>query len=259
MINQDDLGTSTDTRISHLVRPNLLYTDPRVTVGGAYTLTRGDENSSIATPYWSQQGDGFFRYALSPAIIPGVTGYYQFQEPDVGPHFSLGRGQATGTFSFGPDGTLDVGAGGDLFAQQGVSTQVRPSGFLAYTHRFSAFAVTARYQHGYLNNSLGVDGSGVTLTRSAGIFLTSGYFRNLTTTFGIRYDENQYEQTTTVAAAGTTDRTWAVDLLFRYLIVRSLFLTLGYSGTFRSSTQESAEFNENRVRLGLTYEYNPFW
>ena len=49
-----------------------------------------------------------------------------------------------------------------------------------------------------------------------------------------------------------------MDLAFRYLLARSLFLTLGYVGTFRFSTQESAEFNENRVRLGVTYEYNPF-
>ena len=149
-------------------------------------------------------------------------------------------------------------AGADVFTRQDDLTKVEPSFFLSYTHRFAAFAVTARYEHGYVNNALAIDDSGVTLTRSAGIFLTSAYFRNLTTTFGLRYDENEYQQTTSVARAGTTDRTWAVDLAFRYLLARSLFLTLGYVGTFRFSTQESAEFNENLVRLGVTYEYNPF-
>jgi len=35
VINQDEQGTVTDTRIAHIVRPNVVYTDTRVTVGGA--------------------------------------------------------------------------------------------------------------------------------------------------------------------------------------------------------------------------------
>jgi len=264
VINQEDQvtfnsqATFTDTRIAHIVRPSVVYADTRATVGGAYTLTRGDENSSLSIPYWSHQGDGYFRYALNPVITPGLAGGYQFQDPDVGRYFSLGRGRATLVFGVGRDGTLDLAAGADVFAQQGNLTTVRPSALASYTHRFSAFSVTGRYEQGYLNNSLSIDNSGVTFTRTAGVFLTTEYFRDLTTTFGLRYDENEYQQTTGTAIVGTRDWTWAVDLAFRYLLARSLFLTLGYTGFFRSSTEASAEFNENLVRLGLTYEYTRF-
>ena len=123
VINQQDHSTGTDTRIAHVVRPNVVYSDPRLTVGGAYTMTRGDENSSFAIPFWSHQGDGWFRYACTPTITPGVAGFYQFQEPDFGRHFSIGRGRATGAFGFGPDGTLEVAGGADLYTRQGDSDQ----------------------------------------------------------------------------------------------------------------------------------------
>ena len=45
---------------------------------------------------------------------------------------------------------------------------------------------------------------------------------------------------------------------FDYALARSLFLTLGYTGTIRDSTQSSADYYENRVRLGLRYEYTLF-
>ena len=258
IINQEDRGF-TDTRISYIVRPNVAYTDPRFNITGAYTLTRGDENSAISIPYWSNQVDGRFGYVFTPTITAGMMGYYQFQEPDVGRHFSLGRGRATGTFVIGPDGTLNLEAGADVFAFQGDSTEVKPSFLFAYTQRFLAFSVSARYEHGYVNRYTDVNNSGVTLTRSAGVFFTSSFFRDLTPTLGVRYEENDYQNTTLQGArAGTVVRTLAFDVLFRYLIVRSLFLNFGYSGTFRISTVQSEEYNENLFRVGLTYQYDLF-
>jgi Putative beta-barrel porin 2 len=259
IINQEDQGTITDTRITHIVRPNALYTDPRFSLGGGFEVTRGDENSSLSVPYWDYKGDGRFLYVVTPTISAGVTGFYQFHEPDVGRDSTLGRSRAIGTVAIGPDGNLQAEAGADVFAHQADDTKVRPSFLAAYTHRFVPFTVSARYEQGYKSDFEELDSGGVTFTRSAGIFLTSSYFRDLTGTFGIRYEENEFEQTTLFGApAGTTDRTWSFDLELRYMIVRSLFLITGYTGTIRNSTQESAEFYENRVHLGVTYQYDLF-
>jgi hypothetical protein len=258
ILNQEEQPTFTDTRISHIVRPNMLYTDPRFSLAGSFELTRGNENSSVETPFWRYQGDARYLHVLTQTASAGVTGYYQYQENDSGRHGTLGRGRAVGTFALGPDGTLLAEAGADTLTLQDASTEVRPSVLVDYTHRFFAFAVTVRYEQGYLNRTLDVSDEGVTFTRSAGIFVRSSYFRNLSTTVGLRYGENTFETAVPGIPVGTTDRTWSVDAEMRYSIMRSLFLTLGYNGTFRISTQETEEFNENRVRLGLTYEYNLF-
>jgi hypothetical protein len=258
ILSQEEQAASTDTRISHVVRPGMLYTDPRFSVAGSFELTRGNENSSVETPFWRYQGDARYLHVVTQTVSAGVTGYYQYQENDSGRYGTLGRGRAVGNFALGPNGTLLAEAGADTFSLQGGSLEVRPSVLVDYTHRFLAFAVTARYEQGYLNRALDIDDTGVSFTRTAGIFLRSSYFRNLTTTLGLRYEENTYETATLGIPVDTTDRTWSLDAELRYQLVRSLFLTLAYSGTFRLSTQETAEFNENRVRLGATYQYNLF-
>jgi hypothetical protein len=258
IVNQEDLGY-TDTRIAHIVRPSMLYTNPRFSVGGALGAIRGDENTSASIPYWRYEVDGRFQHVITPDVRAGLNGSYQFQEPDSGPRSQVGRGRANGSFGFGPAGTLEAEAGADVFARDGQSTEVSPSFSFRYTHRFAAFAVTARYEQGYRNRSEELDATGFTLTRSGGILFTSSFLRDLTGTFGVRYEENEFQETTVLGApSGTTDRTWSIDLDIRYMIVRSLFLTAGYTGTFRTSTQESAEFYENRVRLGLTFQYDLF-
>jgi len=257
-VDQQDVGGS-DTRISHTVRPSAAYTDARINLSGSAGVTRGDLDSSVSTPYWRYDGDGLFLYVFTPALRAGLTGFYQYQEPDSGLHFTMGRGRATGIFDLGPSGTLEVAAGADTFTREDDAAKVRPSFLFAYTYRFVAFAVTARVEQGLQNRAENVDNTGATFTRSAGIFLTSSFFRDLTMTLGGRYEENTFLGTTVQSpTAGTKDRTWAVDAELRYLLVRSLFLTLAYDGTFRTSTQEGSGFNENRVRMGATYQYSLF-
>jgi len=195
---------------------------------------------------------------VTPTISAGLSGHYEFQEPDFGRNFSIGRGRALGTFAIGRDGTLLAEAGADFFTRENDSTEVEPGILASYTHRFLAFAITAHYEQGYRNSSEDVDDNGVTYTRSAGIFLTSLLFRQLTATVGFRYEENDFQTLSVGVTPGTTDRTYSVDVGLRYLLVRSLFLAAGYTGTFRTSTDEGAEFNENRFHLGVTYEYNLF-
>ena len=102
-----------------------------------------------------------------------------------------------------------------------------------------------------------MDNTGVTASRSVALFLTSLAFRDLTATLGARWSENRFEQTTAAGGpAGTKDRTWDIDALLRYYILRPLSLTLGYTFTIRTSTSPTAEFLENRVRFGLTYQHN---
>ena len=259
-VHQTDVGFS-DTRVTHSVRPSVDYTDPRFGISGSYTVTRGDENSSIEIPYWLHRGETRFSYALTPVVSAVVTGSYEYEEPDAGAHFSDGRGLVGGTLTLGPDGSLTLLAGVSTFSTQDRGTKVRPSESLTYTHRFAAVAVSARYEEGYENRSGAVDSTGVTFTRSAGIFVTTTalLFRQLTGTLGVRWTEEKFEQTSTFGGPpGTKDRTWDIDVSIRYLLARAVSIDLGYTATIRTSTQDSAEFHENRVRLGLRYEYTLF-
>jgi hypothetical protein len=257
IINQTDVGF-TDTRITHTVRPSAAYTGERFGLEGSYGVRRGNENSSVEIPYWSHLGDARISYAVTTATSAVLTGSYEYEEPDSGAHFSTGTGRVGGTFAFGPDGALTLLAGASVFSEEGQDTKVRPSGSLAYTHRFAAFVVRALFDSGFRNDSTSLDSTGVTFTRSAGIFVTSTQllFRELTGTLGVRWTEEEFEQSSTFGGPpGTKDRTWDFDVSIRYALARSLFLGLGYTGTIRNSTQSSADFYENRVRLGLTYEY----
>jgi hypothetical protein len=260
IINQEDVGFW-DTRISHIMRPSVLYTDPRYSLEGNVVVTRGGENSSVESPYWRYEANGRYLHIITPTISAGFAGGYQYQEPDREPSFNLGRGRVISTFGVGVDGTAALEAGVDVFGGAVQSeTEVTPSFLASYTHRFLVGAVTARYEQGYRNRSEDLFDEGVTFTRSAGIFLTTAFFRDLVATFGVRYVENEFlDQTGSGPPTGTTERTWAVDVAFRYLLARSLFLNFAYSGTFRTSTDPAGdEFNENLFRVGLRYEYNVF-
>jgi len=156
---------------------------------------------------------------------------------------------------------LELQGGFSAFTTQGADTEVRPSFLVAYSHRFAAFVVRADFLSRFENQTSAIDSTGLTYTRSAGIFVTTSelLFRSLTATVGVRWREEEFFQTSTFGGPpGTKDRTWDFDVSFGYPLARSLFLVLGYTGTIRDSTQDSADFYENRVRLGLRYEYTLF-
>jgi uncharacterized protein (PEP-CTERM system associated) len=101
-----------------------------------------------------------------------------------------------------------------------------------------------------------VDNTGVTRLRTASVALTITAFRDLTATLQAAWTENRFEQTTVAGGpAGTRDRTWDLEAGLQYLLARSVALSLQYVLTIRTSTTETAEFVENRIRLGLVYQY----
>jgi len=256
-----DLTGGRDTRIDNAGRASVAYTDPRFNLTGSYILTRGNETSSIEIPYWRHQGDARFGYIVTPAISAVLFGAYQYQEPDSGPSFSTGIGRVGGTLAIGPDGTLELQGGVSVFNTRGQDTDVKPSFLLAYTQRFAAFVVRADFVSGYDNRTSAIDTAGVTYRQSAGLFLTTSelLFRRLIATVGVRWTQEEFQQRSTFGGPpGTTDNTWDFDVSFAYPLARSLSVVVGYTGTIRDSDQTSADFYENRVRLGLRYEYNLF-
>jgi predicted porin len=260
VINQTDVGF-TDTRIDHTGRLSAAYTDPRFNLTGSYSLTRGNENSSLEIPYWTQRGDARFGYVFTPAISAILFGSYEYQEPDTGEPFATGIGRVGGTFAIGPDGTLELQGGFSTFMTQGEETKLRPSFLLAYTQRLASVVVRADFLSGFENRSDALDATGVTFTRSAGLFVTTSelLFRQLTGTAGIRWTQEEFQQTSTFGGPpGTKDQTWDFDVSISYPLARSLSLGLGYTGTIRTSDQSSAGYYENRVRLGLRYTYTLF-
>jgi len=195
---QTDVGF-TDTRIDQTGRASAAYTDPHYSLAGSYSVTRGNENSSREIPYWTQLGDAQFGYVFTPTISGVLIGSYEYQEPDIGEPFATGIGRVGGTFALGPDGTFELQGGFSTFMTQGADTKLRPSFLLAYSQRFATFVVRADFLSGFDNRSDALDSTGVTFTRSAGIFVTNTelLFRQLTGTVGVRWTEEEFQQTST--------------------------------------------------------------
>jgi hypothetical protein len=173
----------------------------------------------------------------------------------------IGRLRLGVTGAFGPYGSLGAEAGANVLARQNNSATVRPSILLNWTQQFTFFSISANLHQAYQENFQDVTNAGVTLTRSAGLVLTSTglLFRDLTTTLTGQWVENRFQLTVpgqNGVSAGTVDRTWNLGAEIRYLILRGLSLVLGYTATIRTSTDPTAGFLENRVRFGLTYQYD---
>jgi hypothetical protein len=246
---------SADNSLTHTVRADGELTGPRQSLGGTYTLARGEFD--IASPYWEHTGEARVRRSLSPTASGTLSASFTHHDQERGQDFISGRVRIGGTLALGPDGSLDASGGAEVFAPRGADQTVRPSVSVAWTQRFALFSLSLRYADGFQLRFQTVDNTGVTGSRSVALLLSSLAFRDLTATLGAKWTENRFEQTTAAGgSAGTKDRTWDVDAGLRYHILRPLSLTLGYTFTIRTSTTPTAEFLENRIRFGLTYQHN---
>jgi len=255
LIENDAPGA--DNSLTHSLRGDGELTGPRLSLGGTYTLARGEFD--IASPYWEHTGEARLRRPLSPTASLTLSTGFTHHDEERGQDFISGRTRVGGTFALGPDGSLDVSGGAEVFSPREGNSTVRPSASVAWTQRFSLFSLSVRYEDGFQLRFQTVDNTGVTASRSVALLLTSLAFRDLTATLSARWTENRFEQTTAAGGpAGTKDRTWDVDALLRYYILRPLSLTLGYTLTIRTSTTPTAEFVENRIRFGLTYQHDLF-
>jgi predicted porin len=250
-------GPGADDSLTHILRANADLTGPRLSLGGTYTLTRGEFD--IASPYWEHAVEARARRAISPTASLTLTAGFTHHDQERGEDFMGGRGRIGGTFALGPDGLLDVSGGAEIFAPRGRDESVRSSVSVAWTQRFALFSLSLQYTDGFQLRFQTVDNTGVTGSRSAALVLTSLAFRDLAANLGVRWTENRFEQTTLAGGpAGTTDRTWDIEAGLRYNILRPLSVSLAYTFTIRTSTTPTAEFYENRVRFGLTYQHSLF-
>jgi hypothetical protein len=251
-----------DNGLFHIVRTDAQVTNPRLTLGGSYTLTRGDFD--ISSPYWEHSLDARATRVLTPTVSGTLSGLFTYHDSDRDPDLMIGRARLGGTGAFGPYGSIAAEAGAGVFAQQNDSTNVRPSILLNWTQPFTLFSLSATYQQDYQENFQLVTNTGVTFTRSAGLALSSTglLFRDLTTTLTGQWVENRNLLPVpgpNGVVAGTADRTWNLGAEIRYLIVRGLSLVLGYTATIRTSTEANYPgFLENRVHVGLSYQYAIF-
>jgi hypothetical protein len=248
-----------DDSLTHILRTDAQVTNPRLSLGGSYTLARGEFD--ISSPYWEHSVDARATRVLTPTVSATLSGLFTYHNPDRDPDLMIGRARPGVTAAFGPYGSLSAEVGVGVFNQQNDSTRVRPSILLNWTQQFTLFSLSATYQQDYQENFQQVTNAGVTFTRSAGLVLTSTglLFRDLTTTLTGQWVENSFQLTVpgqNGVSAGTVDRTWNLGAEIRYLILRGLSLVLGYTATIRTSTDPNAGFLENRAHFGLTYQYD---
>jgi hypothetical protein len=258
VLNRNDVANP-DNSLTHNVVASGDLADPRFGLGGSYTLVRA--LYTISSDYWAHTVEGHASRSLTPTITANLSGQFtdhiadQVQAQD----YWIGRGRVGGVVTLGPSGSLSAQAGVDVFAPQNKSTSIYPSVVALWTQRFSYFAVSASYNQSFQENFQSLDNTGVSFVRSASVYLTSLTFRDLTATVGARWNWQKFEQSTTSGGpAGTKETTWDLECRLEYALARRLVLTLGYIYTIRSSTDPTAAFVENRVRLGLTYRYDIF-
>jgi hypothetical protein len=245
-------GDDSDT---HIARMNGGWAGPSLSFGGSYGITRGE--FKIASPYWEHSTDGRGSLALTPVANATLSARFSYHDSEQAQDFMLGGARLGGTLALGPEGSLAADAGGDVFAPLDASPRLSANASVVWNQRFSLFSVSATYLEGFTSRFQAVDNTGVARNRSATIAVTSLAFRDLSATLGVNWTENRFEQTTVAGGpAGTVDRTWNLDAGIRYLLARSLVLSLQYALTIRTSTIPTAEFLENRVRLGLSYQHD---
>jgi uncharacterized protein (PEP-CTERM system associated) len=231
-------------------------------------LTRGD--FEVSSPYWENNGEVRVRWPLLPILNGTFSGLFTHHDADraLSPDYITGRSRLGVAWSYGPTGSVEASAGVDVFSPQNPSTLVaedagtktRPSVSVRWTHGFRLFTLSAAYDQTYQANFTSIENTGLSFARTAGVTLatTGALFRDLTATLAFNWVSNEFQQTTIRVREGTKDQTWNVEAGIRYYILRPLSLTLGYVLTLRDSTDPTAGFVENRVRIGLTYQHDIF-
>jgi len=243
-------------------------TSPSVTLGASYWVTRGDFD--ISSPYWENNGEVRIRWPLLPILTGTFSGLFTYHNADRGlsPDYITGRSRVGAVWSYGPTGSVEAAAGVDVFSPQNQSplapeeagTNARPSVSIRWTHGLRLFTLSAAYDQTYQANFTSLDNTGLSFTRTAGASLatTGALLRDLTATLAFNWISNDFELTTIRVREGTKEQTWNVEAGIRYYILRPLSLALGYVLTLRDSTDPTAGFVENRVRIGLTYQHDLF-
>jgi len=247
-----------DTSRTNSVRAGVDLSNPGYTLGGSYSLSRGDFNISPSS-YWAQSAEAHASHPFTPRITGTLSASFGSQTPDVGQDFAIYGANAGAVMALTPDSTLSVSMGPQVFAPRGSPSSITPSTSISYTKQFAHFSLSAQYTNGLQTNFTAINNTGVTQTRAASVSLATSTFRDLTASLAGIYAESNFKQTTVAgAAAGTTDRTWNANLAIQYSLLRWLSLSLGYTFTIRTSTEATAGFYENNVRLALTAQYTPF-
>ena len=250
-------GPNPDSSLTHIIRPDFAIRNPRWELAGDYALTRAIFD--ISSPYWENTGEARLTRFLTHTASATLSGLVSFHEPDdttTAVRFDVERLRLGFAWTVTPLTFLDVAAGADRFAPSNTSSKIRPSGSLGFTHRFSYFDVSARFDSGFQEQFQDVVNTGTTFTQAASLLATLTAFRDLRSTLAVRWTRNEFQLTTANVGSGTIDRTWVVEFGIRYAILRPVFLTLNYTLTLRNSTDPGATFTENSVRLGLTYVYS---
>jgi len=268
VVNQQYV-TNPDNSLTQTIRADGELTNPKWTVGTSYWLTRGDFD--ISSPYLENNLEARVRRTLDPTLSGTLYGLFTYHNSDqaTAVDYILGRGRIGPTWNYSPTGSFEVTGGVDVLSPQNspsplaiaqTGTQVRPSALVRWADGFTYIGIAATYDQSYQANFTSVVNTGLAFTRTAGLMLTTTgqLFRDLTASLGVNWVENDYQLSTINVGSGTKDRTFNIDTEIRYYILRSLSLTLGYNFTIRNSTDPTAGFYENRVRFGLTYQFDRF-
>jgi Putative beta-barrel porin 2 len=259
VLAQNDV-VGANNSISHNMRMSGELNDPRYSLGGAYTLVRGIYTQASSN-YWGNSGEANAKRLLTPTLSATLSGQFTDHQTDqpLNQNYQTGGGMVGGVWAYSPDGSISAQAGMNVYSPQSGGTTARPGAVALWTQRLTYVALTARFEQSFQQDFQSVDNTGVSLTRSASVYLTTLTLRQLTATIGGRWYWQDFQQTTvTGGPSGTKQNTWDLQARLEYILARPLVISLDYSYTIRSSSVPTAAFVENRVSLGLSYRYDIF-
>ncbi len=263
-INQ---GQNFNNSLTQRGRLSAEYTTPRTTYTGSYAVVRGVyPNATLATvspDYWEQDVNARVAYGLTPTVSLTGSGLFTWHKTAQSlfqrNNYIIGGAQLGGNFNVGPTGLLSIQVGAQVYGPENQSTQstkVYPSGIISYTQQFNYFAIGASYAQSFTSNFTDVVPTGPSENRTASLFLRTSAFRDVTASLSGDWVWNHYQQATQFGLAGTTVTTLQLHAQIRYMIIRLLYVTLGYTLTNRRSNVAGNEYLENRGLLTLNYGYN---
>jgi hypothetical protein len=219
----------------------------RNTLGAGYELTRGE--FKIANDFTGHAGRVSFSRALDPRNTASLRSSIAHRDVEGGRDFDIVRGDVGLRRDVSPRYIYEARAGYASTSAVSGSREDAVEYSLTGTYTGKAVRLTLTSGQSLQETFLERDNVGVTRTSDHALEIRYEPIERLAVTFRGRFAENRFLQ------SRREDVRIEGGLELAFQLTRLLLLTLGYTYTDVDSNLAGFDFQNNRVRLGLTVTY----
>lgn len=229
----------------------------RNTLGAGYELTVGE--SKVADDFVGHLGRVSFSRELTPLMTASLNGSLAHRDVQGGSDYNILRGDLGISRNVSPLYTVEARVGYGLFDVVGGQRRSDVDFLLKGTYTGKAIRFTGTSSQSFQETFLERNNVGVTRTQESAMELRYEPTVDLALTLRGRLAQNRFLQSESATSSGQQkDREdtlldGGIELAFR--LTRLLSLTLGYTHTRVDSNVRGFDYQNNRVRLGLTATY----